>query len=157
MNIVCCVACGWGSTQTKKKEIERSVLKYGQFICSKCESDFERILSEDKELKIETPFGTCEALITEDTIYRFEADRPKVIDPKSPFVGFGGAWFLIVKDYHDGKRKVMVSNNLWHVKTIPSYFRSLFKEKGKINSIVIPVKKGELIELENTLQNIPFL
>jgi hypothetical protein len=156
----CCVACGVGSSQNTREMILSQIEKYGEFICTNCEEDFNKILESDKELIIETGFGKCETLITQDNIYRFEADRPKVCYLKSSFLGFGGAWVLITKDYkskHGTKRKIYVSNNLFHVKRIPKPFQQAFKDKGKVNATVTFVNKSELEELRDILNSIPYL
>jgi len=155
-----CVACGVGSSKNTKEIILAQIEKYGEFICIQCEQDFNKILESDKELVIETGFGKCESLITHDNIYRFESDRPKVCNPKSPFLGFGGSWVLITKDYkteYGTKRKIFVSNNLFHVKRIPKPFQQAFKDKGKVNATVTFVSKRELEELRDILNGIPYL
>ncbi|GIN60496.1 hypothetical protein J27TS8_04890 [Robertmurraya siralis] len=160
MNFKCCVACGWGSAEINKNA-DAQIEKFGENICVKCEDSFNSILESEEELRLKTGFGVSETLITKDTIYYFEADRPKVCDPKAPFLGFGGSWFLITKDqktkYGGSIRKAFVSNNLFHDRSIPKSFRERFLEKGKVNATVVGISKQELISLKDQLNRIPYL
>lgn len=159
MNFKSCVACGWGSAEIDKNA-ETQIKKYGENVCPNCEKSFNSILESEDELRLKTGFGVSETLITRDTIYYFEADRPKVCDPKAPFLGFGGSWFLVTKVYktkYGSARQAFVTNNLFHDRRIPNSFQDKFVEKGKVNATVVGISKEELIFLKEQLNKIPYL
>jgi hypothetical protein len=154
-----CVACGWGSAEIDKNA-DNQIEKFGENICIKCENSFQSILDTEGEHGLKTGFGVSETLITKDTIYYFEADRPKVCDPKSPFLGFGGAWYLVTKLYktkYGQTRKAFVTNNLFHDRRIPKSIQEKFVEEGKVNSTVVGISKQELLSLKEQLNKIPYL
>ena len=156
----CCVACGVGSGQNTKEGIRKQIEKYGEFICETCEQSFNTFLESEGEVRVSSMGGTAETLITEDNIYHFESDRGKVLNPSSPFLGFGGRWFLIIKDYNDlliPKRKIMISNNLFHHCRIPKSFQEKFKKAGKVNATVTNVSLAELKEFKKLINEIPYI
>lgn len=150
-----CISCGWGSSETEK-DVPEQVEKHGEHICKKCEASFEAILNSEEELKLQTGFGLSETLITQNAIYYFEADRAKIMPPDSPFLGFGGSWFLVIKEY-GSQRKVFATNNLFHNREIPKSYQDKFKSNGKVNAIVVAISKKELTSLKNLLNAIPYL
>lgn len=156
----CCVACGIGSSQNTKEGIKKQIEKHGEFICEGCENRFNTILESDEELYVESMGRSAETLITEDCIYYFEPDRSKVVNPKSSFLGFGGRWFLIFKSYKTElglKRKIMISNNLWHYCRIPKSFKEKFKKAGKVNSRVVEVSLTELRGFKQLINEAPYI
>lgn len=156
----CCAACGVGSGQNTKEGIKKQIEKYGEFICETCEQNFNTFLETDEEIRVSSMGGNAETLITEDNIYHFESDRGKVMNPSSSFLGFGGRWFLITKDYKDSlifKRKIMLSNNLWHFCRIPKSFQGKFKKAEKINATVVEVSLTELKEFKQLINKIPYI
>lgn len=160
MSTICCKACGWGNGSVTAEEIEQQKEKHGEYICVRCEKSFNLILESDDELKLKTGFGISETLITENAIYYFESDRPKVCNPSTPFLGFGGSWFIVTRNYksdYGSVRTAFVTNNLFHEKNIPECYQQRFKERKKVNAKVVPVSKDQLISLKNILNNIPFL
>lgn len=156
----CCVACGVGSGQNTKEGIKKQIEKYGEFICETCERNFNTFLETEGEVRVSSMGGTAETLITEDNIYHFESDRGKVLNPSSPFLGFAGRWFLIIKDYKDlliPKRKIMLTNNLFHHCRIPKSFQEKFKKAGKVNATVTNVSLAELKEFKKLINEIPYI
>lgn len=160
-DIVCCVACGIGSSSVPQSEIEQQTEKHGEYICTGCEAAYEAILNTPKgeEIKLNKGYGSpCETLISADVIYYF--DGPIVADPKRSFLGFGGSWFLIIKDYPQERginRKVFVTNNLWHSRSIPESYSRKLKAAGKINSTVVPIGRDKLDELRELLNSINYI
>lgn len=156
----CCTACGMGSSQNTKESIKKQIEKHGEFICEGCENRFNTFLESNEELYVESMGRSAETLITEDCIYYFEPDRNKVVNPKSSFLGFGGRWFLIFKSYKTElglKRKIMISNNLWHHCRIPKPFQEKFKNARKVNSKVVEVSLTELKEFKQLINEISYI
>jgi|SRR5699024_650698 len=153
-SIICCVSCGWGS-KGNKKEVEQQTDKYGEFICSRCEESWNAIVDarEDSDgFLLDKVFGKTKALITSKHIYYH--DGPRVKDPKTPFLGFGGSWFLVV----DMKKpEIYVTNNLFHDRTVPEAFQKKLEKSGAINAKVMEVDKALLEELKRNLNDIPYL
>lgn len=161
MNIQCCVACGLGKSSTPQEEVKQQEKKHGEYICVKCEDVFESILNAPKgeEFTINKGYGSpCEALITDTNIYYF--DGPKVSDPKSSFLGFGGCWLLVTKTYpleYGEVRKVMVTNNLWHSRRVPASYRERLRQADKIDSTVVGIERSQLVDFKKLLNGIPYL
>lgn len=156
----CCTACGIGSSKNTRDIIIKQTERFGEFICEECEKRLNMILESDEEFYVESMGELLETLITEDCIYYFESDRDKIADPKSSFLGFAGSWFLIIKTYKEEfatKRKIMLSNNLWHYCTIPKPFQEKFKKAGKINARVIGVTLKELKEFKQLINKVPYI
>jgi hypothetical protein len=151
--IECCVSCGWGKGKTPQEEIDEQKTKYGEYICKDCETVYLGIANADEEIVITDPGGwSTKALIAENAIYYFENRLKTIEDPKSPMLGFGGSWFLI----HDFKKgNIIITNNLWHSRSIPECMRKLIKKK--INCKIFSVSKGELQALRDNLNAIPYL
>lgn len=159
MNLTCCVSCGVGSS-VREHEVPEQVEKFGEYICIPCEKSLNKILQAKDGLQIDKGYGLPrEAFITEDDIYY--SDGPRVEDPKSSWLGFGGRWFLVIKKHKtefDGYRQeIFVTNNLWHNRRIPKGFQSKLKESGVIDSVVINVSKKSIEDLRDVLNNIPYL
>lgn len=159
--ITCCVACGWGKGSVPEEEIKAQSDKHGEYICKSCEQVFEGILQapKDEKITIDKGYGSpSETVITEDNIYYF--DGSVVADPNRSFIGFGGAWILIVKSYptkYGAKNKAIVTNNLWHSRRIPPAYQKKMKDSGKVDSHVIWADKRLLAELRDTLSGIRYL
>jgi len=156
----CCTACSAGSSKNTKEMILSQIEKYGEFICLGCEQKFNQILSTDCEITVQSMGESAETLITSDTIYYFEGDRGKVLNPSSPFLGFGGRWMLITKNYkqkYSTRKKIMLSNNLFHYCRIPKPFQEKFKEAGKVNSTVIGVELSELEAFKELINGISYI
>ncbi|MGG1638264.1 hypothetical protein [Paenibacillus sp. NRS-1760] len=154
--ITCCKSCGWGSDSITISEVQQQVEKHGVYVCEKCEAKYEAILNHEGDFRIKNGFGSNEAFITEDSIYYVEADRGRIVDPKAPFLGFGGRWFLIVKR-QDGSNNAFVTNSLFHWVSIPAVFRERFKKSDKVNSTIVGMEKEALANLRDILKNIPHL
>jgi len=154
LDITCCVSCGWGK-KGNKEEIEQQLKKYDEYICVKCENLWNKIVEmghSSGELILDKGFIKTKALITSKHIYYHDGAR--VRDPKTPFLGFGGSWLLVIDKR---KPEVYVTNNLYHDRTVPDDFQSKLKESGAINADVIWLDKNMLEELKGNLNKIPYL
>src|SRR5690625_2820305 len=95
-DITCCVSCWWGE-KGNREEVKQQLKKYDEYICIKCEKGWRKIIeigdSSDGFL-LDKGFVKTKALITSKQVYYH--DGPRVKDPKKPFLGFGGSWFLVI-------------------------------------------------------------
>src|SRR5690625_939000 len=153
-NITCCESCGWGN-KGNKKEVEQQLKKYDEYICIKCENVWNKIIemgNSSDELILDKGFIKTKALITSDNIYYHEKDR--VMDPKTPFLGFGGSWFLVIDKR---KPEIYATNNLFHDRRIPEVFQKKIEDSGAINAEIIAVDRPLLENLKKNLNDISFL
>lgn len=150
-----CVSCGVGRGDNTRELIIRQYEKHGEFICLSCENFFEALIDSEDELTC----GGSETFITPEAIYYKENDRSLICDPKSPFLGFGGAWILISKRYkHEYGTSVehFVANNLFHDRRIPAAYRQKLIVSGKIDSKVQFTNLKSLKVLRDQLNKLPY-
>lgn len=161
LNLVCCVACGIGRGDVPPIDVAHQTAKHGAYICKSCEEVFEAILQtpKDQKITINKGYGSpCETVITEDTIFYF--DGPRVADPNRSFLGFGGAWILVIKSYptkHGTRQKAIVTNNLWHSRRIPVPYRQRMKDAEKVDSKVVWADDELLADLRDSLVGISYI
>lgn len=158
MNLTCCVSCGVGSSKSEK-DVPPQVEKFNEYICVSCEKQLNAIIETDDQVFINKGYGLpCEALITRDTVYYF--DGPIIADPEKSFLGFGGRWFIVVikkKMQYGFEQEILVTNNLWHSRSIPNGFQKKLEESNVINADVIPVNKSSIEDLLKRLNETPYL
>lgn len=151
-----CAACGIGSGQNTRELILSQSEKHGDFICLSCENFFEAWLHSEDELT----YDGLETFITPEAIYHKDRGRPLVCDPKSAFLGFGGAWILISKRYkhkNGSSVKHFVANNLFHDRRIPNAYLQKLIEFQKIDSKVQFTNLHSLKDLKDQLNKLPYL
>jgi len=153
-----CAACGWGISVVETSEIEKQVEKHGEYICTKCETFFEKILAtpEEQQILFEKGYGMpSEAIISEHGVFYF--DGPVVDNPEKSYLGFGGSWFLIFKRVHGYNRETIVTNNLFHSRTMPKAYVERLRHAGRLNAKVIEVNRAALVGLRDALNQNPYL
>ncbi|PKH09835.1 hypothetical protein [Planomicrobium sp. MB-3u-38] len=152
----CCVACGVGRGDNTRELIIAQYEKHGEFICEPCENFFETWLRSEEELT----YNGLETFVTPEAIYHKDHGRPLVCDPKSAFLGFGGAWILISKRYkhkYGTSVKHFVANNLFHDRRIPESYRQKLIHFQKIDSEIQFTNLENLKELRDQLNKLPYL
>lgn len=151
-----CASCGVGRGENTRKMILRQMEKHGEFICPDCESFFEEWLLNDSQLTYEG----LETFVTTDTIYHKDHGRALVCDPKSSFLGFGGAWLLISKRYENEWGvyvKHFVANNLFHYRRIPLAYQQKVTLFKKVDSKVQFTNLKGLKDLREQLNSLTYL
>lgn len=157
----CCSSCGVGSSSTSQKVITQQVKKHGEYICEPCEKVWDQIVNtpKDEPIQIKNTLGnTIDALITIDNIYYFEG--AKVANPESGFLGFGGSWAVVTKTTplkYGSKREMVVTNNLWHSRSVPNCYRQKLEASGKVNAQITWVEKTAIAQFRDLLNKTPYL
>lgn len=151
-----CKACGVGRGDNTRERIIAQWEKHGEFICEPCENFFEAWLESEDEVT----YDGLETFVTPEAIYRKDYGRPLICNPKSAFLGFGGAWVLISKRYkhkYGSSVKHFVANNLFHDRRIPAAYSQKLIEAQKIDSKVQFTNLESLRELRDQLNKLTYL
>lgn len=107
MYIIRCRNC-YNNCSASAETIEKQKEKYdGDYICIQCEEAINKINSPDFNGHGIDKMGN-KVMLSKVGFYYHEFDRGRIMPANSPFLGFGGRWFLV-----ETKNETYVTNNIF--------------------------------------------